>query len=200
MWDEKFSGENFLYGKEPNKFVKNESYRIAPNSKILCLAEGEGRNGVFLASCGHSVTCLDLSSVGLQKAAKLAQENGVVIATVHDDIFKYSTTDKFDTVICTFLHLEYARLKLFCEKIHNILNQSGCFIGQFFTKDQLNKTSGGPKDIELLYDPKMLERVFKSSGFEILYFVSKDEELDEGEGHKGIASLVSIVAKKKEVI
>ena len=196
FWNEKFSGEQFLYGEEPNKFVKNESYRITPNSKILCLAEGEGRNGVFLASHGHDVTCVDLSNVGLEKASSLALQKNVTVKTVHSDIFHFESPEKYDAIICTFLHLEYERLKLFCVKIFNILNTNGLFIGQFFTKEQLNKNSGGPKDINLLYDPKILERVFVHSKFKVLKLDTKDEDLDEGEGHKGIASLVSIIAEK----
>ena len=196
FWNEKFSGDDFYYGTEPNRFVKSQSYRIRLDSRVLCLAEGEGRNGVFLASHGHQVTCVDVSEIGLQKASELSMQKNVTIRTVHSDIFHYTSTEKFDTAICTFLHLEYARLKLFCEKLFGLLGENGLFIGQFFTKDQLDKPSGGPKDINLLYDPKMLERVFKSTGFEILKIDTREEELHEGEGHKGIASLVSIVAKK----
>jgi SAM-dependent methyltransferase len=197
FWNQKFSAEHFYYGEEPNKFIKSESYRIHPKSKILCLAEGEGRNGVFLATQGHSVVCVDLSDVGLQKAQSLANQNSVEIKTVHSDIFHFDSEEWFDAAICTFLHLDYGSLRLFCEKLHRLLGENGLFIGQFFTKDQLGKSSGGPQNIDLLYDPNVLEKAFKFAGFEVLKISSKDEELNEGEGHSGIASLVSIVAKNK---
>ncbi len=196
FWNEKFSTNTFYYGQEPNKFVKEESYRIHPNSNILCLAEGEGRNGVFLAGQGHFVTCVDLSDIGLQKTKSLATQNNTSVETVHSDIFGYSPSKKFDVAICTFLHLDYVKLKIFCEKLFGMLDENGLFIGQFFTKDQLGKSSGGPQDQNLLYDPNVLGKAFKNAGFDLLKLVAKDEELSEGEGHVGTASLVSIVAKK----
>jgi SAM-dependent methyltransferase len=195
-WDEKFATNEYLYGTEPNQFVKNESHRFGPNSKIVCLAEGEGRNGVYLAEHGHAVTCVDASIEALKKAARLARDKNITLSFAHKDIFEYYPDERFDAAVCTFLHLPFDQLKKFCVKLYSILDDGGLLVGQCFTKDQINKTSGGPKDANLLYDATTLGKVFKTAGFEILKLDEKEEELFEGEGHIGIASLVGIVAKK----
>jgi len=195
-WDEKFANSEYLYGTEPNMFVKNESHRFKPESKIVCLAEGEGRNGVYLAEHGHKVTCVDASIEALKKAAVLARDKNVTLNFAHSDIFDYTPSVSFDAAVCTFLHLPFDELKRFCVKLYYLLGDDGFLIGQCFTKNQLGKSSGGPKDANLLYDPITLGRVFKNAGFEVLKLEEKDEELCEGEGHVGIASLVGIVAKK----
>jgi SAM-dependent methyltransferase len=196
IWDEKFANDEYLYGTEPNQFVKNESHRFAPDSKIVCLAEGEGRNGVYLAEHGHKVTCVDTSIEALKKAARLARDKNVTLHFSHTDIFEYSPNKRFDAAVCTFLHLPFDELKRFCVKLHSILDDGGLLVGQCFTKNQLNKSSGGPKDPNLLYDVATLGKVFKTAGFEILKLDEKDEELYEGDGHIGVASVVGIVAKK----
>jgi len=195
-WDEKFATNEYLYGTEPNKFIKNESHRFGLGSKIVCLAEGEGRNGVYLAEHGHKVTCVDTSIEALKKAARLARDKNVTLDFAHIDIFAYSPNERFDAAVCTFLHLPFDELKRFCVKLYSILDDGGFLVGQCFTKNQLDKPSGGPKDANLLYDAATLGKVFKNVGFEVLKLEEKDEELCEGEGHVGIASLVGIVAKK----
>lgn len=88
MWDERYSTDEYVYGIEPNDFLK-ANYSSIPKGKVLCLAEGEGRNAVFLAELGYSVTAVDSSSVGLKKAEKLAHMRGVQLECIHGDLEHY---------------------------------------------------------------------------------------------------------------
>ncbi len=85
FWDDRYKVEDYVYGREPNDFLRAEAHRIAPG-RVLCLAEGEGRNAVFLAGLGHQVTAVDQSIEGLRKADRLAREHGVEITTVQADL------------------------------------------------------------------------------------------------------------------
>ncbi|MDA8621947.1 methyltransferase domain-containing protein [Psychrosphaera sp.] len=85
MWDNEYDTDEYVYGKLPNDFLKSH-YNSIPKGKVLLLAEGEGRNAVFLAKLGYSVTAVDISSVGLKKAEKLAKENNVIIETICADL------------------------------------------------------------------------------------------------------------------
>ncbi len=105
MWDKEFDTETYVYGKEPNEFLK-EHYEELPKGKVLCLAEGEGRNAVFLATKGFDVTAVDISQVGLNKAKKLAKEAGVEIRTICKDLAAFDLGEQqWDSIVSISCHL-----------------------------------------------------------------------------------------------
>jgi len=105
MWDQRYSGENYAYGTEANDFLVS-MHRKLSIGKVLCLAEGEGRNAVWLAQQGHDVTAVDLSEMGLKKAQILAKQKNVTIKTVHADLAQYDIgVEKWDAIILIFCHL-----------------------------------------------------------------------------------------------
>ncbi|NNK13402.1 MAG: class I SAM-dependent methyltransferase, partial [Desulfofustis sp.] len=106
MWDERYSESGFAYGSEPNDFLASSADLLQPGSEILCLAEGEGRNAVYLASHGHRVTAVDSSSVGLEKALLLAEKRGVSIDIVEADLKDFVIKqDSFQVIVPIFCHL-----------------------------------------------------------------------------------------------
>ena len=105
MWDQRYSETGFAYGEAPNDFIKSEYVRIPRGGQVLCLAEGEGRNAVFLAEKGYSVTAVDISPVGLKKAEQLARKRGVKITTVVSDLANFDFGDKrWDGIVSIFAH------------------------------------------------------------------------------------------------
>ncbi len=194
MWNEKFSRDGYLYGKEPNVFLKNAIDAIDKKSKILFLGEGEGRNAVYAATKGHDAYALDNSSVGLEKAKDLAKENGVEITTILQDLNDFNSDTKYDYVMTSFMHLaEPLRTKVFYEAFES-LNHKGKFVGQFFSLSQVNYSSGGPKDEDLLYTQEQMIDIFGNHDIEML--TELQSHLNEGVGHVGDAYVVNIIVRK----
>ena len=111
MWDERYSPDEYVYGKAPNQFLE-ENYNAIPKGKVLSLAEGEGRNAVFLAKQGYSVTAVDASQVGLSKAKKLAEENGVELELIRGDLVDFDIGEnKWDGIVSIFCPLPSALRK-----------------------------------------------------------------------------------------
>lgn len=193
IWNERFSSEEYLYGKDPNEFLKSVIQKQKPG-KALFLAEGEGRNAVYAAKLGWDVTAVDSSEMGKQKAIKLAEENNVKINYIINDIFNYSTDEKFDAVILIYLHVDDELKQKLHEKVISLLNENGIVILEAFSKDQINFSSGGPKDVNMLYDLQSIVEDFIELEFEKL---SKEEvDLNEGKGHVGKASVIRFVGRK----
>lgn len=192
FWDEKFKEAHYLYGTEPNAFIKAQADRLPVGSRILCLAEGEGRNAAFLGALGHRVTAVDFSAQALQKAQKLAADRGISIVTEQADLTAWQNDEIFHAVTATYLHLpEAAAFEVF-RKIPDRLEPGGLFIGEFFSKAQLAYASGGPKDPSLLYEPALFERLELS----VLHLEETVIELNEGPGHKGPAAVIRVVLRR----
>lgn len=191
FWDERFDSEEFIYGTRANEFVKSKSDLIAPNSSVLCLAEGEGRNAVFLAKQGHKITAVDYSPVALKKAHKLACDFGVKIDSSVADITCFSPTEKYDAITATYLHLPQNMAKEVFAKAIGFLKSGGVFIGEFFSKKQLDFDSGGPQNIDMLYSIELFEGI----SAEVVYLKEETIYLNEGDGHRGEASVVRVVLR-----
>ena len=197
IWNEKFSREGFLYGKEPNAFLAANEPLLRPKSRILMLGEGEGRTACYMARKGHIVTALDASDVGLEKTRVLADEIGVEIETIHADLSVWSTAQKYSGVLTSFLHLpEPLRTEAFSHAV-DILESGGYFIGEFFSVKQLARDSGGPKMEELLYTLDSLNKIFSRDDVKIIRLEECVDHLCEGSGHQGDAELIRIVVQKK---
>lgn len=125
MWDERYSAQEYAYGTNPNKFLEANVSSI-PKGKVLSLAEGEGRNAVFLAKQGYSVTAVDASLVGLNKARKLAEDNGVVVEFIHTDLAEYDLGEnKWDGIVSIFCPLPSSIRKQLHKKVEAALKRNG---------------------------------------------------------------------------
>jgi len=193
FWNSKFSQEEFLYGKKPNTFLASKIKLLKKESELLCLGEGEGRNAIFFAKRGFKVSAFDASDIGLAKLDKKAQEEKLDIKTVCLDLNEWKSDKSYDVIVASYLHMyKDERIKLF-EKIEDSLNPNAYFIGEFFSKKQLNFKSGGPKDEDLLYNVDDFNKNFLYCHKE----VSEQEViLDEGKGHQGDASVIRVIIQK----
>jgi SAM-dependent methyltransferase len=197
FWNDRFDKEEFIFGKEPNEYlVQKTTQYLKPNSSILCIADGEGRNGVWLAKQGMHVTGFDVSDVVLAKANQFAIDNQVVIK------YSLSDTDGFDWQLNTYdavigIFIQFAgpemRARIF-KQAHQALKHGGLFILQGYTPKQLEYKTGGPSLIEHLYTEEMIREL--SQEFEILDLQCYEKELSEGARHSGMSALLGMVAKK----
>ncbi|MBK6695962.1 MAG: class I SAM-dependent methyltransferase [Myxococcales bacterium] len=194
FWDERYRAEAYAYGREPNEFLRAEAHRIEPG-RVLCLAEGEGRNAVFLAGLGHLVTAVDFSTEGLRKAERLAREQNVAIATVHADLATYAPeTDAFTAVVAIFAHLPPPVRKHVHGWIPRALRSGGVFILEAYTPAQLAHNTGGPRDAALLMTLDGLREELAPLTVEVGREVVR--EINEGAFHGGLSATVQLVASR----
>ncbi len=193
-WDERYSEPGFAYGIAPNDFLVSVVDRL-PRGKILSLAEGEGRNAVYLASLGYLVTGVDGSEVGLRKAAELAAERGVAITTVHADLGKYEIEpEQWDGIIACYCHLPSdIRIPLHQAAVRG-LKSGGVFVLEAFSKEQLAYGTGGPQSLDMLMSLEELKR--ELAGLELVHALRIEREVREGSGHTGLASVVQVLGVK----
>jgi SAM-dependent methyltransferase len=196
MWDQRYKEDGFAYGTEPNDFLKSEYFRIPKHGRVLCLAEGEGRNAVFLAKQGYAVTAVDQSPVGLQKAQQLAAEQGVEISTIVADLNDYDITSQaWDGIISIFAHVPPALRKRLHSQVVKALTINGVFILEAYTARQLDMEGvGGPPNRELLISLDELSVELEGLGF--LFATELDRAIHEGTYHQGKSAVVQVVAVK----
>lgn len=196
MWDERYSADEYIYGKDPNKFLANSAANL-PKGKILCVAEGEGRNAVYLATHGYEVVAVDSSSVGLEKAKKLANERGVTIETIVADLAHFDIEpESWDGVVSIFAHLPPAARKELHKKIVSGLRPGGVLILEAYRPDQLKYKTGGPPTAELMMTLQSLED--ELLGLEFEYAVELDRDVTEGQFHTGTGAVVQIIGRKPQ--
>ena len=194
MWDKRYSEPGYAYGTEPNGFLASVADCI-PRGRVLCLAEGEGRNAVYLAGLGYEVTAVDTSTVGLVKAEALAHERGVSIETVNADLADYPIEPgEWQGVVSIFCHLPPVVRAALHERCLRGLAPGGVFVLEGFTPRQLELGTGGPKSRELLMELEIVRQELPGLRFEIAREVERD--VGEGKYHNGIASVVQIIAVK----
>lgn len=194
MWDERFSEPGYAYGTEPNGFLASVADRI-PRGRVLCLAEGEGRNAVFLAGLGYEVTAVDTSTVGLTKAEALALDRGVSIETVNADLTDYPIEDgAWQGIVSIYCHLPPVVRAALHERCLRGLSPGGVFVLEGFTPRQLELGTGGPKSRELLMELEVIRQELPGLRFEVAREIER--EVVEGEFHKGTAAVVQILAVK----
>lgn len=196
LWNERYAEKEYIYGTDPNAFLKEIMEQIEPG-KILFPADGEGRNSTFAAELGWDVVAFDQSEEGRNKALKLAESKNV-----HVD-YRISTVEEFefpenyfDAIAMIYLHFPENSRESNHKKLMKFLKPGGLLILEAFSKDQVNKTSGGPKDPSLLYSSAILSNDFKDDCQRYLSVDERETELLEGEYHKGIASVVCLIGKK----
>jgi 2-polyprenyl-3-methyl-5-hydroxy-6-metoxy-1,4-benzoquinol methylase len=199
FWNERFDKKEFIFGKEPNEYlVEQAALYLKPNSSVLCIADGEGRNGVWLAKQGLQVTGFDVSDIALAKANQFAADNDVNIqySLCDTDGFDWQE-NAYDAIIAIFIQFAdpEMRTRIF-RQVQIALKPSGIFILQGYTPKQLEYKTGGPSLIEHLYTEDMIRKL--SDGFEILDLRCYEKELAEGARHTGMSALLGMAAKKRE--
>lgn len=199
-WDQRYSREAFAYGEQPNNYLKEQIEKLTPGT-ILFPAEGEGRNAVFAAKLGWTVSAFDISAEGKNKALQLAQKNKVTIdyAVGRLETLNYHF-GQFDAMALIFAHFP-ANIKSFYHKtLDNYLRKNGIIILEAFSKKHIsylakNENVGGPKDIESLFSTDEIRSDF--ANYEIIELEEKEIELKEGEFHNGIGSVIRFAGRKK---
>ncbi len=199
FWNEKFSKEGLMYGEHPNRYIAVNAKLLAPDATILCLAEGEGRNAIYLAQQGFTVEALDASDIGLAKLQKRAEAAGLAIQSHHTDLNHWKPQKQYDAIVASFMHLpEPLRTKTLHRAIE-ALHPGGYLIMEFFSKNQLLQSyqSGGPKEESLLYDVTELQTIITNQAVTVIELCECEDWLDEGWGHQGKASLIRLTLQKK---
>ena len=194
FWNKKFSRDGFLYGTKVNEFIKNSYNNFNKSQKVLCLGEGEGRNALFLAKNGYKVVALDASDVGLNKLLERCKLENIEVETKCMNINEWIPNEKYGAILFTFMHLEIVELKKLLEKIEDSLYDKGYLTVEVFSKNQLNKNSGGPKDLSLLYSIDDFEENLKDLKIKMLE--ETVVSLEEGNGHNGEASVIRLISQK----
>jgi len=197
FWNERFNKEEFIFGKEPNEYlVEQATQYLKPQSSVLCIADGEGRNGVWLAKQGMSVTGFDVSDIALTKAKQFAEDNRVNIqySLCDTDGFDWQP-NTYDAIIGIFIQFAdpEMRSRIF-KQVHQALKPGGILILQGYTPKQLEYKTGGPSLIDHLYTEEMIREL--SCEFEILDLRCYEKVLSEGARHTGMSALLGMVAKK----
>ena len=194
MWDDRFSSPEYVYGTEPNDFLAANASRI-PAGRVLSIADGEGRNGVFLATRGYDVTSVDASSVGLAKARRLADARGVRLTTVVADLAEFVIApDSWEGIVSIFCHLPPSlRARVHAQAVRG-LAPGGLFVLEAYSPEQLRHGTGGPKSAELL--PTLDALRTELQGLEILHAEALERDVHEGALHEGRSAVVQFIGRK----
>lgn len=199
-WNERYSNEEFAYGEQPNNYFKDQLIKL-DIGRILFPAEGEGRNAVFAAKLGWTVSAFDISFEGKNKALKLAEKNKVSIEYQVGDLQSLNyNNEQFDAIALIYAHFPATIKSNYHKTIGQYLRKGGTVIFEAFSKKHLdylakNEKVGGPKDIESLFSIEEIKTDF--AGYEIIELVEKEIELNEGIYHKGKGSVVRFVGRKQ---
>ncbi len=183
-WDERYSGAEYVYGTEPNDFLKEKAGSLPARGEVLCVADGEGRNGVYLASLGHRVTSVDASARGLEKAKTLAAERGVTIQTAVADLEQFDLgEERWDAIVSIFCHLPEALRRTFHPRVARALKHGGLLLLEHYHPKQIPFKTGGPPDPTMMMTLEELARDFPD--FERLHAVERERVVIEGKLHGG---------------
>jgi hypothetical protein len=199
-WNERYGGEEYLFGTAPNAFLASQKPHLKPGQRALCIGDGEGRNSVWLAEQGLEVVAFDFSPVAVEKARRLARSRGVEVryevASVYDWRWPRSGFDpQFDLVVAIFVQFADPAMRRFMfERMIGALRPGGLALVEGYTPAQLNYSTGGPKQVDQLYTEDMLREAF--GALEILELRAYEAELNEGTRHTGRSAVIDLVARK----
>ena len=193
-WDQRFASAGFVYGEQPNDFL-NEHARGLKAGQALCLAEGEGRNAVFLAELGHQVCAQDISPVGLGKAEELAQRRSVNIHTLCCDLAAFHPEPaSLDLIAAIWMHLEPELRATVLQRAVEALRPGGHLLIEAYSPKQLGFSSGGPTQRELLIEAAQLQH--ELAALEPLILQEIEREIAEGSAHQGSSAVVQFFGRK----
>ncbi|MCB1691556.1 MAG: class I SAM-dependent methyltransferase [Pseudomonadales bacterium] len=193
-WDERYESEEYFFGTAPNDFLKEVAGRV-PKGRTLCLADGEGRNGVYLATQGFDVVSIDASVKGLEKATRLAAAQGTSIETRVADLFEYDFGEGcWDCIVSIFFHMPPENRKDVHARIVRGLAPGGHLIFESYRPEQVNYGTGGPPIPEFMMTMDDVRGDFGALTF--LHAEAREREVVEGRGHSGLAAVVQLLAAK----
>lgn len=195
FWDARYAGADYWYGTEPNAWLAAEAHRLRPGGKVLAVADGEGRNGVWLARQGFRVTSVDISARGLEKARALADRHAVDLELVRADLVHWHWPfATFDGVVAIFAHFPRTVRPVLHRRMLDALVPGGLLLIEAYSPYQHLYRTGGPQDLDLLYTAFRLQRDL--AGAEVLLLVETETELREGKGHVGRSAVVRCIARR----
>ncbi|MCC6537991.1 MAG: class I SAM-dependent methyltransferase [Bryobacterales bacterium] len=197
-WNERYqAADGHLFGTEPNPYLQSQAHRLRPGGRVLCVADGDGRNSVWLARQGFTVDAFDIADVGVAKAQALAREAGVTVnydvAGIEDWAWPQARYDAVAAIFIQFADPD-ERARLFTRMV-DALVPGGLLVLQGYTPKQLEYKTGGPSVLSHLYTPELLRESFAALNIEDL----QDYEafLEEGTKHRGQSALIGLVARRR---
>lgn len=195
FWNERYGGTgDYVYGREPNDFLREVAERI-PKGRVLCIADGEGRNSVFLVGLGYEVVSVDFSVEAQKKAARLAEEKGVTVSLVHADLSTWQPDDdSYEGVVAIFAHFPEDIRRRVNGWIPRALKKGGVLVLEAYRPAQLAYDTGGPKDVTMLMPLATLEHELAGLTFEIGREIERD--VQEGIFHGGKSATTQVVARR----
>jgi len=196
MWDKRYTTPDYVFGTEPSGFLRRQIDLLEAGSEALAIADGEGRNSVFMAECGLQVKAMDSSSVGLDKARRLVSSRGVTVDFQMADLSAWDWAPaQYDVVAAIFIQFADPPFRdAIFSGIEQTLKPGGLLLLHGYTPRQLAHGTGGPGIAENLYEPDMLAARFQN--WEVLRLAEYEAELDEGVGHSGMSALVDLIARR----
>ena len=195
-WEKRFSVPDYVFGTEPNVFLKSQAAALPKSGTALAIADGEGRNGVWLAERGLDVLSIDWSPTALGKARALAKRRGVTLRTEQVDLVQWRwPAAEFDVIAAIFIQFltPDERRQVFAG-MRNALKPGGLLLIEGYRPEQLNYKTGGPSLVENLYTRALLEAEFGS--LSEVQITEHDSMTSEGTGHVGMAALIDLVGRK----
>ena len=185
FWDDRYRIDDYIFGTCPNEFLVSQAHRLTPSMRVLALADGEGRNGVWLAEQGLDILAIDASRVALTKADALATERGLTLVTELADLASWDFgKSRFDVVVAIFIQFADPSLRAqMFSQIQDCLKPGGLLILQGYRPEQIEFNTGGPRQIENLYTAALLRESF--ADMKLLHLQEHDAALAEGHGHSG---------------
>jgi SAM-dependent methyltransferase len=195
-WNDRYAGSSYFYGTEPNDYLVHSTTHL-PLGTALCLADGEGRNAVWLARQGWVTSSVDFSVHGVDKARQLADKYGVSLDAQVDDLETYEIApNTFDLIVSIFAHTSLDIRKRTHRQVVDALKPGGVFILEAYTPAQIPNNTGGPKDPSSMPTAEQLRDELNGLTFE--HIQELDREVMEGPGHTGMASVVQVIARKPD--
>jgi len=196
MWNSRFRTDDYIFGTEPNLWLREHAAVWRPGQRVLCVADGEGRNSVWLAGQGLQVDAFDIAEAGVAKARKLAAARGVEVNFSVSDCDSFAwPPGAYDGVAAIFVQFAdpAMRERLFAN-IRRCLKPGGTLVLLGYTPRQLEFKTGGPPQASHLYTPELLRQAFQD--FELDELREYDAELKEGDRHAGLSALIGLVARR----
>lgn len=196
FWDTLYGDEAYVYGTEPNAFLVSQRHLLIQGQEVLAMADGEGRNGVWLAEQGLKVHAVDFSPVAQAKARHLAKARGVDIAFEEADLLSWPwAKERYDVIVAIFVQFADSTMRpTMFKKMKQALKKGGLLIVQGYRPEQLKYGTGGPSSADNMYTERILREGF--SEFEIVHLHAHDDFISEGYKHHGMSALIDLVARK----
>jgi SAM-dependent methyltransferase len=195
FWDDRYSSAEYVYGTEPSDFLAERYAELPPGGEILCLADGEGRNGVFLASRGMRVTAVDSSAVGLAKAERLAADRGVALTTAVADLSVWDVGEaRWDGVVSIWAHLPAPIRAELQPRLARALRPGGVLLLEHYHPRQVGYGTGGPADPTMMLTLAELDAAF--AGWTRLHTFEGERIVIEGSGHGGNSYVTQAILQK----